>query len=45
MFALLLRVVPRWLAVVLTGLWFATLVWAVFFAIAAPDVNFRYWRM
>jgi hypothetical protein len=45
MFELLSRVAPRWLAVLLTGVWFAALFWAIFFAVVAHDVNFRYWRM
>jgi hypothetical protein len=44
-YALLSRVMPPWAAVLLTGVWFAALVWAVFFAIVADGANFRYWRM
>jgi hypothetical protein len=44
-FGLLSRVLPDWLATLATGVWFALLVWAMFFAVIAADVNFRYWRM
>ena len=45
MFALLSRYCPRWLATLLTGVWFAALLWAIFFSINAERANFRYWRM
>ena len=44
-YGLLVRVLPAWLAAVLTGVWFAALLWAVFFATVADGANFRYWRM
>jgi hypothetical protein len=43
MFELLSRRVPRSVALVLTGLWYAALIWAIFFCLAAPDAQFRYW--
>lgn len=45
MFELLSRHTPPWLATLLTGTWFAALIWAVFFALIAEGANFRYWRM
>jgi len=45
MFELLSRHTPPWLATLLTGVWFAALLWAIFFSLIAEDAHFRYWRM
>lgn len=45
MFDLLSRYTPRWCATLLTGVWFALVMWAIFFATIADGANFRYWRM
>jgi len=43
MFDFLVRYLPRRPAIVLTGVWYALLIWAIFFALPAPQANFRYW--
>ena len=45
MYDLLSRYTPPWLASLLTGVWLAAIVWAIFFTIIAEGANFRYWRM
>jgi hypothetical protein len=42
-FDFLSRHLPESLATILLGLWYALLLWAIFFSLGAPDALFRYW--
>ena len=43
MFDFLSQRLPRPLATLIVALWYALLLWAIFFALGAPNAVFRYW--
>ena len=43
MFKFLTRYLPRPAAGAIMALWYAMLLWAIFFCLRAPNANFRYW--
>ena len=45
MYDWLSRHLPRPIATLIVATWYALLVWAIFFALGAPDASFRYWQI